>query len=152
MKSIQECVARKAEKWQQEGKTGFDCADDALTALAECASAEGQPLTIPVYDASSHKYVDIRSADYSSVDGFAKALRDKMGAVSLFDSDKVTVAIGKASDTPEANLGLLERGNLVIYDLRDHHSSEYTGHTMVIVENRPNQKQIQKTRERNKSA
>lgn len=126
--ALRSCLVGKVERWVASGDVTIDCADLAVTALAECAHAQSLALTVPVWDAASSRWITLRSADYPTLDKYTAALRANIGAVNLFDRDRVTGA--RALDA-------MEPGDLVLYDLRAQENPAYTGHTMVVLSNDP---------------
>jgi len=135
IKTVKKCIREKVEKWIKEKKEGYDCADVALTALAECAREQGLPLTIPVWDAKAKAWTNLRSQDdkYKDADAYLNDLRSNLGAMNLIDRDRVT--------TPK-DLDKLEGGDMIIYDLRYQNNPLYTGHTRNVLDNDPQKKQV----------
>ena len=123
IKKIRECMKREA--LAVVDKTKIDCADVAIMSFAKCAIGQGYKVDIPVYDSATSKYIVLRSIDYNDADAYIKDLRNKVGAINLWDQGKVTRA--------RPYLDLIE-GDLVLYDIPNH-APAYTGHTMVVVEN-----------------
>lgn len=106
----------------------MDCADLALTTLAAAAAEYGLPLSVPVWDGNTKSMKALSSQDnkYNNLEDYQKDLRQNLGAINLIDRDKVT----KSKDLPK-----LEAGDLIIYDLRSHRDSRYSGHTRIVLSN-----------------
>lgn len=130
--TIERCIGSKVASWISSGRQ-LDCADVALTALAECAEAESKPLALDVWDSSQEQWKTIRSNDFASISKFAEKIRSEMGAVNLFDRDRVTSA---------KKLDSLDTGDLLVWDLRSH-GGQYTGHTMVVLSNDPANRRVE---------
>ncbi len=109
----------------QKNNEIIDCADVALTALAETASAMGLELTFTVWDSSKGNggWTDISSGDsrFESKAGFISYIRINMGALTLLDD----------RTTKNTSITTLIRGDLVMFDLRVSNSPDYGGHTMI---------------------
>lgn len=129
---IKKCTVEKTLHWISN-PTDLDCADLALTALAECSAQYNVKLSIPVYDAAGRKCIILKSSSYPNTAKFAEALRANLGAISLIDQDKVTLP-RRYED--------LQLGDLIVYDLRPQKNPNYTGHTMVVLENDPKNKKL----------
>lgn len=128
--SVLECIKTKAEA--AIGGNPIDCADLALTTLAECC--EGRiKLSLEVYDASTREYTRIKRGSYTSKEAFISDVKSKMGAISLFDQTKVTI---------QKELNSLVPGELILYDLRGQ-GGAYTGHTMILLKNDPSNKKVE---------
>ncbi len=116
------CIAQKAEA--AIGGAAIDCADLALASLAQCCEDNNVRLSLEVYDSDTGAYIRIKRRDYASVDEYIRTIKIKMGAISLFDQDKVTVP---------KDLSALVPGDLILYQLSG--NPDFTGHTMVVLTN-----------------
>lgn len=103
------------------GGPAIDCADLALQCLAQCCEAEGIKLTLEVYDAASNAYIRLNRTNYNTIDKYVADLKLKLGAISLFDQDKIT---------KKKRVDDLVPGETVLYHLPG--NTDYTGHTMIV--------------------
>ena len=125
IQKLHACLARKMEEYITKKQHEGDCADTALTALIECAAEMKIPLNLPVWDAAEKKWAYLRSEDeaYVDVKAFINDVRAKMGAISLYDRNRIT--------TPE-DVSKLQPGDLIVYRIE---GTGLTGHTMVVLQN-----------------
>ena len=109
----------------------IDCADLALESIAQCCEAQNVKLSMEVYDSATSKYIRLKRSAYSSVEAYIKDLKNKMGATSLYDQNKITI---------KKPLEDLVPGELILYHLPG--NEEYTGHTMIVTANNPMEKKV----------
>ena len=105
-----------------DSSASLDCADVYITAVVRSAAELSLPLSFEVYHAQHDEYRTHSHEDYDSRDEFATEMRRLMGAVNL---------IHVVQSQPWSDLG---PGDVVLYDLQHQNSSQYTGHTRVVVE------------------
>jgi len=114
-------VVRHTQALMNTGAS-LDCADLYIAAVVRSAAELSVPLTFKVFDSSEGEYKTHSYKDYGSVNEFADKMWDKMRAINLIDVTK---------SQPWSDLG---PGDVVLYDLRHQGSSQYSGHTRIIVE------------------
>ena len=71
-----------------------------------------------VYSSATSAYIRLKRRDYSSVNAFIADLKLKMGAISLFDQNKITT---------EKLVADLVPGEIILYHLPG--NAGFTGHT-----------------------
>ncbi len=130
VKKVKQAIRKRVKEYIKKRKEGYDCADVALTALVQSAAAEGLPLSLPVWDANKSAWKKLRSQSdsYTSVDQYAEAVRKDMGAMSLFDRNRLT--------RPK-DIDKLVGGDLISYNLKYQRDPRYRGHTMNVLDNDP---------------
>lgn len=104
-----------------EDDAAYDCANAYITSAAHAAEDNDLPLTFRYWDAWDNQWVYESLSDYSSAEEFASEMRGKMTATSLIDN------------TTSQEWDDAEAGDLVLYDLSDRDTDDYTGHTRGIV-------------------
>lgn len=110
-----------------------DCADVALASLARSAEDLGAELSVPFYDSKAKEYSTIDREDFSSRKKFSFYLQMMIGAQGLQSQNRITSPVAIADAVP---------GDLFIWDLTEHGNAGYTGHTMVIIENSPDEERV----------
>jgi len=118
--TILNCIKTKAVA--AVGGANIDCADLALQSLAQCCEAENVKLSMEVYNSATNVYIRLKRSDYPTLDAYISDLKNKMGAISLFDQNKIT---------KKKHLSELVNGELILYHLPGNAPS-YTGHTMIV--------------------
>ena len=120
--SVLDCIKTKAAA--AVGGGPIDCADLALQSLAQCCETDNIKLSMEVYDSATSAYIRLKRSSYASLNAFVSDLKNKMGAISLFDQDKIT------KPKPVADL---IAGEIILYHLPG--NPGYTGHTMIVTSN-----------------
>lgn len=123
------CIKTKAAA--AVGGAAIDCADLALQSLAQCCETEGVQLSLDVYDSATSAYIRLKRSNYDSLDKYVEDLKLKMGAISLFDQDKIT---------KEKKVENLVPGEIILYHLPG--NSAFTGHTMIVTANNTVAKEV----------
>ena len=116
------CIKTKA--LAAVGGAAIDCADLALQSIAQCCEADDVKLSMEVYSSATSAYIRLKRRDYASADAFINDLKLKMGAISLFDQNKIT------TEKPVADL---VPGEIILYHLPG--NAGFTGHTMIVTAN-----------------
>jgi len=118
-KKMRECIAKALEE-AAKGQT-TDCGDTALKAMIECAAKLKLPLRFKIWDSKDKKWTYKSYKDFSSLDAFIKWVLENMGSINILDNTK------------KKPIKDLQPGDMVIYDLRSHGSSTYSGHVRIVI-------------------
>ncbi|WP_413746564.1 hypothetical protein [Synechococcus sp. MIT S9507] len=123
------CIKTKATA--AVGGVAIDCADLALQSLAQCCETEGVKLSMEVFDSTTSSYTRLKRSDYDSLDKYVEVLKLNMGAISLFDQNKIT---------QKKQVEDLVPGEIILYHLPG--NPGFTGHTMIVTANNTVAKEV----------